>query len=567
MLAMRVIKRTSLLFHTLRHLRARQISGQARNRLRSLWECRKGFSSRKSPPFPGCQWTPKRDFLPPGCQENTPAELLSGRFAFLNREETLGWPPDWAAAQTPKLWQYNLHYFEWLWALNYPEAREAVQDWIARHPLDAESVGWEPYPISLRLINWCGVFFGKFRENAQSDGAFLSNLWRSLFLQTEWLAAHVETHLLGNHYFENAAALAFVGSCFQGADAQRWLARGKQILESEIREQILPDGMHFELSPMYHLRMTYLLLLLLNTGREEFRELLLEPAGRMVAAMREMCHPDGEIALFNDSAFGIYNTPRQILDFWSGLHPEGTVQNRAVDGPWRLPHAGYYGCWSPDGSGLICDAGEAGPDYIPGHAHGDIFSFELSLKGQRVIVDSGVYDYVPGEMRRFCRSTRAHNTVEINGMDQCEFWGAFRVARRGRPRDVSGAFQEDGFTLAGWHDGYKRLPGSPRHRREFQWQSKKLLLLVKDQITASRPVQAISRIHLHPDCAIASMGNDSAEVTHPAGRVRIHFDGPGKLESENSFYCPEFGRKIPNIVLAFHCSGARIESGFRIEAL
>ena len=102
---------------------------------------------------------------------------------------------------------------------------------------------------------------------------------------------------------------------------------------------------------------------------------------------------------------------------------------------FALRDAGYYGA---RGSGhyVVCDAAPIGPDYQPGHAHGDLLSFELSLAGRRVIVDAGVHGYDGDPLRAWCRSTRAHNTVEIDGEDQCEFWGTFRVARRARPRDV-----------------------------------------------------------------------------------------------------------------------------------
>ena len=77
-----------------------------------------------------------------------------------------------------------------------------------------------------------------------------------------------------------------------------------------------------------------------------------------------------------------------------------------------------------------------GPDYQPGHAHGDLLSFELSFAGRRVVTDSGVHGYDGDPLRAWCRSTHAHNTVEIDGQSQCEFWSVFRVARRARPRDV-----------------------------------------------------------------------------------------------------------------------------------
>jgi uncharacterized heparinase superfamily protein len=496
----------------------------------------------------------KRRFIAPGAQKNGAKDLHSGHFSFVGHDEDIGWPPhDWQAPSTAKLWQYNLHYFEWLWALDYADVRAAALNWIDQHSLDKGHVGWEPYPTSLRLMNWCAVCFGKFREELEEDGEFARRIWTSIYLQAEWLQAHLETHLLGNHLFENGAALAVAGSCFSAPDARRWQDTGVAILNEEIQEQILPDGMHFERSPMYHVRMTYLLDLLQRTGAKELQDLAETPLLNMRKALRHLCHADGEIALFNDSAFSIYNSPVSLFG-----------ENSAAEaGPWSLPDAGYYGYRDAEGNYVVCDAGAIGPDYIPGHAHGDMFSFELSLQGHRVVVDSGVYDYVPGEMRAYCRSTAAHNTVSIDNQDQSEFWGAFRVARRAHPREIEWQPDPDGFRLAGWHDGYERLPSAPVHRRELTWKRGDGLH-VRDQIRAGQGVSAVSRLHLHPHCRVKSLDSHEVLIEFAEGTFRIVFEGDGALRQESSYYCPEFGVKEPNIALAFTMEGKESEASFDV---
>jgi uncharacterized heparinase superfamily protein len=240
-------------------------------------------------------------------------------------------------------------------------------------------------------------------------------------------------------------------------------------------------------------------------------------------------------------------------------------------GGWSLPATGYFGWRTADGTYLAFDAGPVGPDYLPGHAHGDIFSFELSLAGRRAIVDSGVHDYLEGDMRRYCRSTRAHNTVEIDGQDQCEFWGAFRVARRGRPREVAWRLMPDrrGFTVSGWHDGYERLPGRPRHARRLVWHADGAahVLMVRDRVQAAGTHSVRSRLHLAPDLEIEPISKDVAVVRGAGLTFRIAFAGPGRLGIEEAFYCPEFGRSIPTRAVVFSADGVSAwESGFAIAA-
>ena len=104
-----------------------------------------------------------------------------------------------------------------------------------------------------------------------------------------------------------------------------------------------------------------------------------------------------------------------MLGIFHGTAPDRlfvfcNIDFRRVDEP-------DFGARTADGHYLVCDAAPIGPDYLPGHAHGDLLSFELSLGGHRVFVDSGVESYEADELRRYCRSTRAHNTVELDGAD------------------------------------------------------------------------------------------------------------------------------------------------------
>ncbi len=551
---------------TVGHLRRDQVASQIRHRLRPLFEKPEDFE-RRPQPFRGCRWKPRIQFLPPGPQNNFAADILAGRLSFLNRSSEVGWPPDWNYRSAPKLWLYNLHYLEYLWALDYGKAKELDLDWIKNHPLGHGQIGWEPYPTSLRLINLCGVFFGKYRAKTEADPSLLNLLWDSICLQTEWLSEHLETHLCGNHLFENGAALSFVGSCFSGREADHWLQLGLRILEKEIPEQILDDGMHFERSAMYHCRIVYLLAMLYNTGCSRLSRLTREPLIRAVEALNCLIHPDGEIALLNDSALAIYNNPGQLMTCARELLGDN---EQAIcptkPGPFALPEAGYYGFRNDAGTYLICDAGSIGPDYIPGHAHADIFSFELSANGHRVIVDSGVYDYEMGASRDYCRSTRAHNTVEIAGQDQCEMWAAFRVGRRGYPRNIEWCPSNDGFSLRAWHDGYKRLKGRPVHHREFHW-GRSGKLTIRDRTAASKPQCVVSRLHLHPSCTIDKLQNNVICVGYPGGDFKIVFSGTGEPSIEESYYCPEFGVKTPNKALAFSSYGCETEFECRIEGL
>jgi hypothetical protein len=259
-----------------------------------------------------------------------------------------------------------------------------------------------------------------------------------------------------------------------------------------------------------------------------------------------MRHPDGEIALFNDAAVDIAPEPAALLEYAARL---GQKTPAFVSG--SFPETGYH-VWRRGQDALVVDAGPLGPDYLPAHGHGDIFSYELSLDGRRVVVDGGTSTYVAGEERDWVRSTRAHNTLEIAGADQCEFFSAFRVGRRGRPRDVVARVSEDGLHVSGWHDGYRRLRGRPVHHRELQLISPGVLA-VWDTVESSVPHAAVSRVRFPPGAQVRLAGADGAAIETAGLTLSLRAFG-GRLAVEPGHYAPRLGERPACPVLALHKS-------------
>jgi uncharacterized heparinase superfamily protein len=200
-----------------------------------------------------------------------------------------------------------------------------------------------------------------------------------------------------------------------------------------------------------------------------------------------------------------------------------------------------------DNALALLDVAPVGPDYLPGHAHADTLSFELSLFGQRVVVNGGTSRYGLGPERHRERQTVSHSTVEITGQSSSEVWGGFRVARRAYPFDLAIARQFDSLSVACSHDGYTRLPGKPIHRREWLMDSEGLT--VTDHVVGGEH-PAVARYILHPDVeATRAAENEWVLVLRGGARVRIMvLAGRAKLERAN--FAPEFGKVLPTQSLA-----------------
>jgi len=465
--------------------------------------------------------------------------LAPDRFRFLNVEYPLESAADWNHPQRPKLWLYNLHYFDDLCAADSTSRHAAhlvlINRWITENP-PAVGNGWEPYPLSLRIVNWIKwVLAG----NELSTEAL-----HSLAVQTRYLYQRLEYHLLGNHLWTNAKALVFAGLFFTGDEACAWLRRGLKILDVEVPEQILEDGGHFERSPMYHAIILDDLLDLINLFRAYGREIpaaWLETHVRMRAWLIALSHPDGEIALFNDAAFGVAPCWKK-LDAYAGRLGIA-CQSYPPNPITRFPDTGYSRC-EQGPAVLLLDVAPVGPDYLPGHAHADTLTFELSLFGQRVFVDSGTSTYEKTAERERQRGTAAHNTLTVDGENSTEVWGGFRVARRAYPLDLKCGMTTKGIFVDCAHDGYRRLPGKVVHRR--RWDLVEGGLTLSDRLEGSFGL-AQARFHLHPDVRVTAVEGEGFRLALADGhKVEVRVTGADTLHVERTTWHPAFGVTMPN---------------------
>ena len=515
-------------WRTVRHLRAEQVLGRAWFLLH-----RTRPDLRPAPQLRGAAGP----WIEPAHRE---ASLLGPmRFRFLNVEHALADSgAAWDEPQMERLWRYNLHYFDDLNATGAaqraPAHRALLTRWIAQNPAGHGS-GWEPYPTSLRIVNWIKWFMS---VGTAAEPAWLD----SLAAQVRWLRGRLEWHLLGNHLFANAKALVAAGLYFDGPQAQTWLARGLDILTRELPEQILADGGQFERSPMYHALALEDLLDLLNligarapvdSPARALAPRLRETASRMLRWLRCMTHPDGTLGLFNDSADGVAPDLSE-LERYAATMGITAAQPRA--GVTHLADSGYIRI-SRDGAVLLADVGLIGPDYLVGHAHADTLSFELSVGARRLVVNGGTSCYGLGAQRLRERGTAAHSTVEVASQNSSEVWSGFRVGRRARP---VGLEVHDTHVTCG-HDGYRFLAGAPLHQRT--WRLGNDALQVEDRLRPAAHT-AVARYPLAPGLRLQAEGAGTWSLRAGAELIaRVEVE-TGEARAIPSRHAPRFGVSV-----------------------
>lgn len=504
-------------FQTLRYLKVTQLYYQGYYRMRSTF-----FPDRKVLPLvnSALSGAPLR-FLPFVSKQRA---IDHGSFSFLNRSKLFGddyHRIDWGFDGNGKLWTYNLNYFDFLLQPGFSQdiGLELIEVFTTMAP--AGGVGFESYPISLRGINWI-----KFLS---LHGIRRADIDASLFAQYRVLLKNLEYHLLGNHLLENAFSLLF-GACYFNQKA--WYDRSRKLLERELEEQVLDDGAHFELSPMYHQilidRMLDCVNLLQNnncfSGQDEFALFLRKKVINMLRWLKTMTFADGSIPLLNDATTGIAPTSHVLFGYAERLGIG--VEEMS---PVSLRGSGYRKFCGTDYECLV-DVGAIGPDYIPGHAHADTFNFLVHLKGKPFLEDTGISTYEKCALRDAERGTAAHNTVVVNGMNSSDVWGGFRVGRRARVR-----LFEDGLSvIEAEHDGYRHF--GVRHRRRWRFEAERIV--VSDMVYGQAQT---ARACFHFACGLNPVV--SGNRVEFGGSV-LEFNGAEEIESMCYQKALEFNKAV-----------------------
>ncbi len=383
-------------------------------------------------------------------------EAALGRFTLLNQTIDFGgldrieWRRE-LGEKNNRLWRMNLAYMGYLVPLFERDARNALPvaqsilaSMTAQNPWSCRGVFrdvWHPYSVSHRAINLL-ICLRLLYEQAPDLLPQANAISDQIRLDVAFVAGNLERDLQYNHLLKNYVCLAAFASAAPDASFASAILKGTR---ASIEQQFLRDGGQAERAPMYHVLSLIDLRVLRHSGAlDSDTQALVETTIRASeASTAAMVHPDGEVALFNDSWLG---EGPPAADVVSDLAVCPADQSR-----WTMADAGYVRLAQGDDS-VVMDFGNCGPDDNPGHAHADFLSLELSVGGKRLLVDTGVPTYSEGAARDMSRSAASHNGPTCEGLEPIEFWGSFRVGRRGYAAilPIEGAMR-----FAAWHDGYK----------------------------------------------------------------------------------------------------------------
>lgn len=458
-----------------------------------------------------------------------------------------------------------------------------------------------PYPIG---INWASSLEVAFRS--------LSWLWMSFLLRGSATmsehfraelngclgisARHIETYLStyfspNTHLLGEAVALFFIGTlCPELKDAARWQRRGWEIVQQEAGRQVRADGLHFEQSTYYHV---YALDFFLHSLILASVNGIAIPAAfeRKVQSMCEvLCilSRSGTPPRFGDDDGGRLFDPRRncaehLLDplstgavlfgredfkavagrpceemLWllgeSGLQEYDRLEAKGpAHGSHAFQESGLY-VMSDEREQLVIDAGPQGA-HTAGHGHADALTVAVNCKGRPLLIDPGTYEYVgSGNERDRFRGTPAHNTVQVDGLDQAEPRGPFAWGRLPNVR-AEGWISGESFDLfAGSHDGYARATTQVLHRR-FVFFLKNRFWLVRDQVIGQRKHQLQIAWHLGPEVRALDEQGSIFHNSNVEFAILTSNENGWSRELLDDDWSPAYGRKERSQTLTVNYSG------------
>ena len=358
-------------------------------------------------------------------------------------------------------WSINpteLQYAEWTWQLSrHPfwvtlaraywatgdeiYAKDFVYqmtDWVADNPVPVGSSGntvgsrWRTIEAGIRMAgSWPNSFFYFLSSPSFTDDAVVVMV-KSMVEHARHLMEHPTS---GNWLAMEMNGLYHVGALFpEFRDASVWRSTAVATIEKELVTQVYPDGAQIELAPGYHGVSLNNFLGILELARlndlpvpDDYRRDL----ERMFDCYVKIAMPNLRTPALNDSGWGSIGgwmrrgfemfPERHDFQYLAANRQEGSAPDSTS---YWMPYAGWYvmrSDWSDDALYMHFDAGPFGY----GHQHEDKLSIIVHAFGRLLLTEGGTYAYDSSPCRRYVLSTRAHNTVMVDGLEQ---------SRRGRDR-------------------------------------------------------------------------------------------------------------------------------------
>tara|TARA_Y100000768_G_scaffold302854_1_gene236750 strand:- start:10028 stop:11566 length:1539 start_codon:yes stop_codon:yes gene_type:complete len=482
-------------------------------------------------------------------------------FKYLNKNKIFKDKIEWGA-RDDLLWHYNLNYFDDLNSVNAEQRIDlhyrVIISWIRDNP-PGEGIPWQPYPSSLRIVNWIKWVLIRSIKDRRID--------ESILFQSRWLSKNIEYHIDANHLLANIKALIFSSFYFEGVESNNLLKKYEKSLLKLLSVQINEDGGHFERSPMYHRIVLVDLLEIISVYKLYGREIpsqIMVCAEKMLTFMINFNHIDNDVSFFNDSTFGVSTDYNQIIEY-AKMHD---INHRFTPGSLLFSSSGFARL-SNKKINLLMDVGSLKPKFQPGHSHASTLSIECSISGHRFFVNSGISTYENSDLRIYQRGTSSHNTITLNNKNSSDVWSSFRVGRKAEAK--INYFSERKNSIEASHNGYNKIKSIDNVKRSVAIFDE--MISINDTVDSSGSYKAIGRWFISPNITLIEADNESMrylfEVVENGKikQIKLTIMGAHCSEINKSNYFTGFNREEQNYCISYKFSNLTDSVKTRVEIM
>lgn len=355
---------------------------------------------------------PERLILAPHNLRNadpiTARDIYSGRLFFSGQLVELNGQNPFTQEQASVAWKEKLFAFEWLRHLAVADntlavsnAQTHISDWITTHGKPKKQINWKLEIASRRLISW---LYHSIPIVENSDPAFYRLWMRSIGIHIKFLKYSSARNPIGLPRLLGRIALAYSAICV--SDQSAYLRNAGDLLDEELKLQILPDGGHISRNPGVIPEILSFLLPL----REAYAQLgkapsqeLVSTIDRLMVALKFYRLGDGDISHFNGSSATIVDLVSAILRYDDA---KGTAPDHATSSNFqRIEKEDLI---------LIADTGANRSGQISKSAHAGTLSFEFSANYTPILLNCGAINSSNSALNLAARHTAAHNTLILN---------------------------------------------------------------------------------------------------------------------------------------------------------
>jgi hypothetical protein len=480
-----------------------------------------------------------------------------------------------------------------------------IEQWLDACPFGL-GMNWRSgLELGVRLINWVWAL-DLVQPSGKPAGALLDRILRSVELHVwEIRRKYSRGSSANNHVIGEAAGVYVAASYFCGLPARESIrAEARQILCEEFLRQSDQDGGSREQAFGYQIFVLGLVLAAVTAARatgDEFPPEFYARLEKFLGFLNEMSPNGRPLALYGDADDGyvldLNGRPREVATLlnWGAVvmdlgsersgptdelatwlpkaakSPRGrAVAQRAVQSARcsrHFPQTGlavltYQNPASPFDTTVLFDCGPLGYGAIAAHGHADALSVVLRAFGEDVLIDPGTFDYFtyPG-WRKYFRSTRAHNTLEVDGLDQSEMLGPFLWGRRAETRLLRWAPTDDGGQVHAQHDGYERLSDPVIHRRAVELRGHTGQIFIEDEVIAHKSHGLGLYFHVGHRCQVVRRDTHGVAIETVRGAVELRLDprlsvsiAEGSEDPISGWVSEGYHRKSPTATIVGRCT-------------